>query len=157
MVLNALKKNLLSKLIQSSLGDATQAATAVETLAALIKLSADIADIRDLMEILPDALQKEDSFERSLSARHLQVIGSQHVRFSSFFFFFSTPLPVRWQLVDVITEKLRDCPEEEVTWRKRVTASALKCLIASYDRGRDQAATTHEQSVLERLQKLVVG
>lgn len=75
----------------------------------------------------------------------------------AFFFFFSTPLPVRWQLVDVITEKLRDCPEEEVTWRKRVTASALKCLIASYDRGRDQAATTHEQSVLERLQKLVVG
>lgn len=92
-VLNALKKNLLSKLIQSSLGDATQAATAVETLAALIKLSADIADIRDLMEILPDALQKEDSFERSLSARHLQVIGSQHVRFSSFFFFFFHTAP----------------------------------------------------------------
>ncbi|XP_051934296.1 nucleolar pre-ribosomal-associated protein 1 [Hippocampus zosterae] len=127
-VLKALKKNLLSKLIQSALGHVTQAATVVEVLAALIKLSADIADIRDLMDILPDALQKEDSFER-------------------------------WQLVDVITEKLRDCPEEEVTWRKRVTASALKCLISSYGRGKDQAATTltHERSVLEKLQTLVTS
>ncbi|XP_077396813.1 nucleolar pre-ribosomal-associated protein 1 [Festucalex cinctus] len=127
-VLNAMKENLLSKLIQRALSDVAEAATVVETLAALIKLSADISDIGDLMKNLPDALQRTDSFER-------------------------------WQLVDVITEKLTDFPEEEGTWRKRVTTSALKCLIASFGQVNDPATSTstQEHSVLGRLQTLIIS
>uniref|UniRef100_A0A673CAG6 URB1 ribosome biogenesis homolog n=1 Tax=Sphaeramia orbicularis TaxID=375764 RepID=A0A673CAG6_9TELE len=47
----------------------------------------------------------------------------------SVLFFFS-----RWQLVNVITEELADCPEELETWRKSIITAALKCLIASYNR-----------------------
>ncbi|KAM9811939.1 nucleolar pre-ribosomal-associated protein 1 [Syngnathus typhle] len=127
-VLKVLKENLLSKWIRSALGDATEAASVVEALAALIKLSADIGDIGDLMKNLPDALQKVDGFER-------------------------------WQLVDVIAEKLAACPEEDVTWRKRLTASAIKCLIASYGHTKDQAATSsaQERDLLERLQRLITS
>ncbi len=69
-------------------------------------------------------------------------------------FFFS-----RWRLVDVITEKLADSPEEQETWRKSVTTAAIKCLIAAYCHSKDQA-TSHleqEKSILERLQRLLVG
>ncbi|XP_061684450.1 nucleolar pre-ribosomal-associated protein 1 isoform X2 [Syngnathoides biaculeatus] len=127
-VLKSLKENLLAKLIQSALRESIENATLVEALAALIKLTADIGDIWDLVHNLPDALQKADSFER-------------------------------WQLVDVITEKLCNCPEEEVTWRKLVTAAALKCLVASYGQAKDQAKSTskQEQSVLERLQSLITS
>uniref|UniRef100_A0A7N6A9G1 URB1 ribosome biogenesis homolog n=1 Tax=Anabas testudineus TaxID=64144 RepID=A0A7N6A9G1_ANATE len=100
----------------------------VETLASLIKLSANIKDIRDFINSLPKVLQKVDSFER-------------------------------WKLVDVISEKLADCPEEQETWRKSVTASALKCLITSYSQSKDQATSPsqQEQSILERLQRLLVA
>lgn len=61
--------------------------------------------------------------------------------------------------MDVITEKLADCPEEQETWRKSVTTAALKCLIAAYSHSKDQAASPSEQekSILERLQQLLVG
>ncbi|XP_061538388.1 nucleolar pre-ribosomal-associated protein 1 [Phycodurus eques] len=127
-VLKSLKENLLAKMIQSALRESIEDATLVEALAALIKLSAEIGDIGDLMHNLPDALQKADSFER-------------------------------WQLVDVITEKLSHCQEEEVKWRKRVTAAALKCLVAVYGHTKDQATSTskQEQTVLGRLQSLITS
>jgi len=65
----------------------------------------------------------------------------------------------RWQLVDVITEKLADCPEEQETWRKSVVTAALKCLLAAFSHSKDPAAlwSKQEQSLLERLQGLLVG
>uniref|UniRef100_A0A4W6E3K8 URB1 ribosome biogenesis homolog n=1 Tax=Lates calcarifer TaxID=8187 RepID=A0A4W6E3K8_LATCA len=65
----------------------------------------------------------------------------------------------RWQLVEVITENLADCPEEQETWRKSVTVAAFKCLIASYSHSKDQATppSEQEQNILERLQRLLVG
>uniref|UniRef100_A0A667Y0W1 URB1 ribosome biogenesis homolog n=1 Tax=Myripristis murdjan TaxID=586833 RepID=A0A667Y0W1_9TELE len=66
---------------------------------------------------------------------------------------------------DVITSlpaalqrKLADRPEEQETWRKSVVAAALKWLISSYGRSRDQAASpsAQEESVLLRLQKLLI-
>lgn len=65
----------------------------------------------------------------------------------------------RWKLVDVITEKLADCPEEQETWRKSVINAAVKCLIAAYSHYKDQATSPSEQekSILERVQQLLVG
>uniref|UniRef100_A0A3B4UFA2 URB1 ribosome biogenesis homolog n=1 Tax=Seriola dumerili TaxID=41447 RepID=A0A3B4UFA2_SERDU len=129
-VLKVLKQALLTKLCQCVLGNLTEASGGqfAETLANLIKLSANIKDIRDLINNLPSALQKVDSLER-------------------------------WQLVDVVTEKLADCPEELETWRKSVTSAALKCLITSYSHSKDQATSPaeQEQSVLERLQTLLTS
>ncbi|XP_031719530.1 nucleolar pre-ribosomal-associated protein 1 isoform X1 [Anarrhichthys ocellatus] len=129
-VVKALKQALLAKLSQCVLGNLTEESGAqlAETLANLIKLSANIKDTRDLINTLPSALQKVDSFER-------------------------------WQLVDVITEKLADCPEEQETWRKSVTAAALKCLIAAFSHSRDQTTSwsQQEQSILERLQGLLTS
>uniref|UniRef100_A0A3Q2ZZX1 URB1 ribosome biogenesis homolog n=1 Tax=Kryptolebias marmoratus TaxID=37003 RepID=A0A3Q2ZZX1_KRYMA len=70
--------------------------------------------------------------------------------FLAFFFF------IRWQLVDVITEKLADSPVEQDKWRKCVMAAALKCLIVSYCH---PAASTsaQEHSVLKRLQHLLTS
>uniref|UniRef100_A0A8D0DA07 URB1 ribosome biogenesis homolog n=1 Tax=Sander lucioperca TaxID=283035 RepID=A0A8D0DA07_SANLU len=125
-VVKALKQALLAKLSQCVLGNLTDAQHA-ETLASLIKLSANIKDTRDLISSLPHALQKVDSFER-------------------------------WQLVDVITEKLADCPDEQETWRKSVTAAAFKCLTAAYSHSKNQTTSRSEQehSILERLQGLLV-
>lgn len=65
----------------------------------------------------------------------------------------------RWQLIDVITEKLSDCPEEQETWKKSVTTAALKCLITAYSHSKEQSAPLSEQekNVLDRLQQLLVG
>uniref|UniRef100_A0A672GJ32 URB1 ribosome biogenesis homolog n=1 Tax=Salarias fasciatus TaxID=181472 RepID=A0A672GJ32_SALFA len=64
----------------------------------------------------------------------------------------------RWQLVDVINEKLADCPEESEKWRKSVATAAVKCLIASYSQSKDQASSPsdHEHSILKRLQQILV-
>uniref|UniRef100_A0A8C9ZSW6 URB1 ribosome biogenesis homolog n=1 Tax=Sander lucioperca TaxID=283035 RepID=A0A8C9ZSW6_SANLU len=56
-VVKALKQALLAKLSQCVLGNLTDAQHA-ETLASLIKLSANIKDTRDLISSLPHALQK---------------------------------------------------------------------------------------------------
>ncbi|XP_056297460.1 nucleolar pre-ribosomal-associated protein 1 isoform X2 [Pseudoliparis swirei] len=129
-VLKVLKKALLAKLSQCVLGNLTEdsGAQLVETLANLIKLCANIKDTMDLINTLPSALQKVDSFER-------------------------------WQLVDVITEKLADCPEEQETWRKSVVTAALKCLLAAFSHSKDPAAlwSKQEQSLLERLQGLLTS
>ncbi|XP_065816652.1 nucleolar pre-ribosomal-associated protein 1 isoform X2 [Labrus bergylta] len=128
--LKALKRALFSELSQCALGELTEdsGARITETLASLIKLSADIKDTKDLITNLPSALQKVDSFER-------------------------------WQLVDVITEKLSECPEEKDTWRKSVTSAAIKCLISAYSRSKEQTSSLseQEQAILGKLQELLVG
>uniref|UniRef100_A0A8C4IF92 Nucleolar pre-ribosomal-associated protein 1 n=1 Tax=Dicentrarchus labrax TaxID=13489 RepID=A0A8C4IF92_DICLA len=60
-VLKALKQALLTKLSQRVLGNLTEdsGAQLTETLAGLIKLSANIKDTRDLINNLPNALQKK--------------------------------------------------------------------------------------------------
>lgn len=65
----------------------------------------------------------------------------------------------RWQLVDVISDKLADCPEEQEKWRKSVATAAIKCLIASYSHSKDQATSPlqQEHSILKRLQRVLVG
>lgn len=65
-VLKAFKQRLLAKLSQCVLGNLTEdsGVQLVETLASLIKLSANVSDIRDLNNSLPSVLQKVDSFER---------------------------------------------------------------------------------------------
>lgn len=65
-VLKIFKQQLLARLSQCVLGNLTldSGAQLVETLACLIKLSANISDIRDLISSLPNVLQKADSFER---------------------------------------------------------------------------------------------
>lgn len=66
-VVKTLKQRLLARLVQSVLGDLTAetGSQSVEILASLIKLSANIKDIRDLINSLPGALPKVDTFERS--------------------------------------------------------------------------------------------
>ncbi|CAM9342472.1 unnamed protein product [Lampetra planeri] len=63
------------------------------------------------------------------------------------------------QLVDVITEKLSDFPEEQESWKKSVTTAALKFLTASYSCFKDPATipSAQEQSILERLQSLLTS
>ncbi|KAK5868904.1 hypothetical protein PBY51_009879 [Eleginops maclovinus] len=65
-VVKALKQALLEKLSQCALGNLTEdsGAQVTETLANLIRLSANIKDTKSLINPLPDALQKVDSFER---------------------------------------------------------------------------------------------
>lgn len=65
-VLKALKRALLTKLSQCVLRSPTEdsGSQLSETLTGLIKLSADVKDIRDLINHLPNALQKGNSFER---------------------------------------------------------------------------------------------
>ncbi|CAN9511010.1 unnamed protein product [Ophioblennius macclurei] len=129
-VLKAFKKVLLTPLSQCILGDLTEDSAALITgaLAALIRLSSNLKDVRELINSLPRALQNVDTFER-------------------------------WQLVDVMNEKLADCPEELEKWRKSVTTAAIKCLIASYSRSKDQASSPsdHEHSVLKRLQQTLTS
>ncbi|RVE65079.1 hypothetical protein OJAV_G00132260 [Oryzias javanicus] len=63
----------------------------------------------------------------------------------------------RWKLVDVITDKLVDYPEEQEKWRKSVSIAALKCLTASFSSSKDQPASPSEQehSILQRLKQLL--
>lgn len=65
-VLKAFKQALLFKLSKCVLGSLTEVCGAqlAEALASLIKLSATIKDTRDLINNLPNALQKVDTFER---------------------------------------------------------------------------------------------
>ncbi|KAM6933336.1 nucleolar pre-ribosomal-associated protein 1 [Xenentodon cancila] len=129
-VLRALKQALLPRLSGCILGDLTEVSGAhlAETVANLVKLSADIKDVRDLSSKLPTALQSVESFER-------------------------------WQLVDVITEKLADSPEEQEMWRRSLAGAAIKCLIASFCHSKDPAASPseQEQSILKRLHQLVTS
>ncbi|XP_028321135.1 nucleolar pre-ribosomal-associated protein 1 [Gouania willdenowi] len=129
-VLRNFKRGMLLKLSQRVLGSLAEESGAqlAEALSHLIKLSAEPADIRDLISDLPIALQKVDSYER-------------------------------WRVVDVITEKLADRPEEREKWRKSVATAALKCLVSSFTHCKDleSSPSEHEQSILTRLQQLMVS
>uniref|UniRef100_A0A3P9IBC3 URB1 ribosome biogenesis homolog n=1 Tax=Oryzias latipes TaxID=8090 RepID=A0A3P9IBC3_ORYLA len=114
-VLKALKQALLDKLPQGILGNLTDDREIAATVANLIKLSTDIKDFWDLISNLPNS--------------------TLNVFIFTFFFFF------RWKLVDVITDKLVDYPEELEKWRKSVSIAALKCLTASFCGSKDP---THE-------------
>lgn len=73
---------------------------------------------------------------------------------------YKTFLPLfRWKLVDVITKKLADFPEEKEIWRKSVITAAVKCLTASYSTYKDQPTSPSEQerSISERLCQHCVG
>ncbi|KAM8854605.1 nucleolar pre-ribosomal-associated protein 1 isoform 2-T2 [Synchiropus picturatus] len=65
-VLKALKRVLLPQMTQIVLGDLKEesGSQVAEILSSLIKLSANITDFADLVQKLPEALQKVDSFER---------------------------------------------------------------------------------------------
>uniref|UniRef100_A0A3Q2DX97 URB1 ribosome biogenesis homolog n=1 Tax=Cyprinodon variegatus TaxID=28743 RepID=A0A3Q2DX97_CYPVA len=67
-------------------------------------------------------------------------------------------LLVRWSLIDVITEKLADCTEEQEQWRTSIVAAAIKCLVASYCHFKDQAGSPsdQEEGILKRLKQLLV-
>lgn len=65
-------------------------------------------------------------------------------------------LSFRWQLIDVVTEKLTDFPEEQEAWRKSLTAAAVKCLTAAFSHYKNQSPPEQEKSILTRLQQLLV-
>lgn len=89
-VLKALKQSLLAKLSQCVLGNLTEdsASQFAETLASLIKLSANIKDTRDLINSLPKALQKVDSFERYYLSLSSKVNYQYHKLLAKFSFLF---------------------------------------------------------------------
>lgn len=63
-----MKQTLLSKLSQCVLGNLAEDSITqqAETLSSLIKLSANISDIRNLINNLPTTLENVESFERYL-------------------------------------------------------------------------------------------
>ncbi|XP_069563498.1 nucleolar pre-ribosomal-associated protein 1 [Brachyistius frenatus] len=125
-VLKALKQALLAKLSQCVLGNLTEDSGAQFT-EALAGLIKLSANTKDIRDLI-------DNLPNAL-----QNVDSFE----------------RWQLDDVITEKLADCPEEQEKWRKSIATAALKCLIASYSHSKSQAASPsdQEQSILKRLQR----
>ncbi|KAM7399033.1 hypothetical protein PAMP_018327 [Pampus punctatissimus] len=129
-VLKVLKQGLLTKLIQFVLGNLAENSEA-QSVEILSSLIKLSTNISDIKDLI------------SKLPDALQKVDSFE----------------RWQLVDVITEKLADRPEEQEMWRKSVTAAALKCLIASYSHTKDQATSpsAQEQSVLEILQTLLTS
>ncbi|KAG7471205.1 hypothetical protein MATL_G00121940 [Megalops atlanticus] len=65
----------------------------------------------------------------------------------------------RWQLVDSISDKLADSPEELASWRKSLLNAALRWLITAYSscKEQEQAAQQKEESMLQRLQGLLTS
>lgn len=63
----------------------------------------------------------------------------------------------RWQLIDVVTEKLTDFPEEQEAWRKSVSAAAVKFLTAAFSHFKNQPPPEQEKSILTRLQQLLTS
>uniref|UniRef100_A0A8C5F3U5 Nucleolar pre-ribosomal-associated protein 1 n=1 Tax=Gadus morhua TaxID=8049 RepID=A0A8C5F3U5_GADMO len=61
----------------------------------------------------------------------------------------------RWQLVDVVKDKLSESPEEQESWRKSVVLSSLRWLVSAYSRAKQQPEPpcSQEQNILERLLK----
>uniref|UniRef100_A0A3P8W600 URB1 ribosome biogenesis homolog n=1 Tax=Cynoglossus semilaevis TaxID=244447 RepID=A0A3P8W600_CYNSE len=72
---------------------------------------------------------------------------------------FNVLFSFRWQLVEVISEKLADFPDELENWRTSVTAAAFRCLITSYSQSKDQTQTLSEQElgILGRLPTFLVS
>ncbi|KAK2912907.1 nucleolar pre-ribosomal-associated protein 1 isoform X1 [Channa argus] len=127
-VLKAFKKQMLTRLSQCVLGNMTEDSGA-QLVETLASLIQLTASVKDIRDL-------------AISLPNvLQKVDSFE----------------RWQLINVISEKLADYPEEQETWRRSVTTSALKCLIASYSQSKDQSTSPseQEQSILERLQYLL--
>ncbi|CAL8351648.1 unnamed protein product [Lota lota] len=61
----------------------------------------------------------------------------------------------RWQLVDVVKDKLSESPEEQESWRKSVVMSSVRWLVSSYSRSKQQPEPpcSQEQNILGRLLK----
>lgn len=81
-VLKALKQKLLFKLSQCVLDNVTKNSITQQTdaLSSLIKLSANISDIKNLIDNLPTALQNVENFERYLFSLKLkQMIITSHI------------------------------------------------------------------------------
>lgn len=83
-VLKALKQKLLFQLSHFVLGDVTENSKTQQTeaLSSLIKLSANISDIRNLITKLPTALQNVETFERflfSFEFKQLLIITSYYI------------------------------------------------------------------------------
>ncbi|XP_034557046.1 nucleolar pre-ribosomal-associated protein 1 [Notolabrus celidotus] len=126
-VLKALKQALFSKLSKCVLGELAEDSGAPLT-EALASLIKLSANIKETKDLMKDLPSA------------LQKVDSFE----------------RWKLVDVITEKLSECPEEKDTWRKSVTSAAFKCLTTAYSRSKDQTLE-REQSILERLLGLLTS
>ncbi|XP_028856859.1 nucleolar pre-ribosomal-associated protein 1 [Denticeps clupeoides] len=64
----------------------------------------------------------------------------------------------RWALVDVLSAKLDQHPEELRSWRASLLSAALCCLVASYRSSRelDKAPLEQEEAVLRRLPGLMI-
>lgn len=59
----------------------------------------------------------------------------------------------RWQLADLITEKLA-CTPEQLQWRKSLLASALRWLVTAYKE--HKKPLKNEETMLKRLKTLLV-
>ncbi|XP_058490255.1 nucleolar pre-ribosomal-associated protein 1 [Solea solea] len=129
-VLKSLKKALLSKVSRCVLGTLTEESGAQfpEILASLIKLSANIQDIRDLIISLPEALHKVDSFERW---QIVEVISETLADFP---------------------EEL-DAWKKSVT----AAAFKCLVASFSHSKDQDTSPSEREQSILERLQTLLTS
>uniref|UniRef100_A0A3B5PXZ0 URB1 ribosome biogenesis homolog n=1 Tax=Xiphophorus maculatus TaxID=8083 RepID=A0A3B5PXZ0_XIPMA len=129
-VLKAMKQALLSKFSQSILGNLSED-HGVHLVEAAASLIKLSADVNDIQALINNL---PDFLQKAESFE-------------------------RWNLVDIITEKLADCTEEQEKWRRSVVAAALKCLIASYYHSKDQTVSPsdQEEGILKRLQQLLVG
>lgn len=88
-VLKALKQKLLLKLSQCVLENVTKDSITQQTdaLSSLIKLSANISDIKNLTDNLPTVLQNVENFERflfSLKLKQILIITSYTTSFLLF-------------------------------------------------------------------------
>lgn len=88
-VLKAWKQTLLLNLSECVLGNLTENSRTQQTeaLCSLIKLSANISDIRKLIDTLPSTLETVESFERyslSLEIKLILIITSDYKTFPPF-------------------------------------------------------------------------
>ncbi|KAJ8368561.1 hypothetical protein SKAU_G00085890 [Synaphobranchus kaupii] len=63
----------------------------------------------------------------------------------------------RWKLVESITDKLADSPEELASWTKSLPTAALRWLISAYSSYKEQekALQQEEESILQRVKGLL--
>ncbi|TTH23517.1 Nucleolar pre-ribosomal-associated protein 1 [Bagarius yarrelli] len=97
----------------------------VETLSSLIPVGASASDLHQLIQDLPVLLQEPKT-------------GDQ-----------------RWQLADVITEKLAGTPEQ-IHWRNSLLTAALRWLSATY-KDHKQPLVEREEAMIQRLKTLLIS
>ncbi|KAM6946090.1 nucleolar pre-ribosomal-associated protein 1 [Aplochiton taeniatus] len=132
VVLKQLKQTLLSKLCASVLSEDGKAEdTLAQHVDTLASLIKMAAAVRDIRELIDEL------------PTALQKAGGFD----------------RWQLVDAVSAKLVDCPEEQESWRKAVLSAALKWLVSSMSQSTVQstALAAQQEDVLKRLQELSIS